>query len=78
MNQIKSRLKEMGKSQTWLAIETKLALPYINNIVNDKITAPKITTAIKISRAMNMPIESLWSFEEKKNGSSELPESASS
>jgi len=78
MNIIKSKLKELGKSQTWLAIETKLALPYINNIVNDKIIAPKITTAIKISRVMDMPIESLWSFEEKKNGSNELPKSTSS
>jgi len=67
VNKIKTRLKELGKSQTWLAIETKLALPFINSIVKDKILAPKISTGLKISHALGVSIESLWSFEEKKD-----------
>jgi transcriptional regulator with XRE-family HTH domain len=78
MNKIKLRLKELGKSQTWLAIESGMTLPYINNVIKNKVAFPRIDTGFKISHALGVSIESLWSFEEKKNGSNELPNSTSS
>lgn len=62
LNVIGEKLKERGKTQGWLANETGLSKGTIRDLVNQK-TIPKISTAVKIIRALNCKIEELFKLE---------------
>lgn len=59
-NKIRKRLEYLGKNQTWLAKKTGLKLEYINRLVLNKISDPRISTAYKISRILGCRVEDLW------------------
>jgi len=61
-NVIGTKLKEMGKTQSWLAQETGLGESTISDLVSQK-TGPSISTAVKISKAMGHSLEELFLLE---------------
>jgi DNA-binding XRE family transcriptional regulator len=50
----------MGKTQSWLANETRLSRSEIRDLVNQRISDPGIQPAVRISRALDCPIEELF------------------
>ena len=61
-NVIDEKLKEMGKTQSWLAQEAGLSKSAIRDLVSQK-TGPSISTAVKISKAMGHSLEELFLLE---------------
>lgn len=61
-NQIRARLTAIGKSQSWLAVETGLAQSYINHLTSSRVPNPTIRTAGRVAKALNCRIEDLWSI----------------
>ena len=59
-NVIGAKLKEMGKSSARLAEKAGVRQNTINDLVNQKITAPTIRTVAKISKAMGCKVEELF------------------
>jgi DNA-binding XRE family transcriptional regulator len=61
-NVVGAKLKEMGKTEGWLAKETGLGKSTISDLVSQK-TGPSISTAVKISKAMGHSLEELFLLE---------------
>jgi transcriptional regulator with XRE-family HTH domain len=61
-NAIGERLKEMGKSQSWLARKSGLSRAEISALVNQKISDPSIQTVIAVRRALHCPLERLFFY----------------
>ena len=57
---IKERLKEIGKSQGWLASYSGLKKEYVSSLATGRIKNPHLLTLIKISRALRCSIEDIW------------------
>jgi len=58
-NALDAKLKEMGKTQSWLAQETCLSKSAISDLVSQK-TDPSVLTAVKIAKAMGCSVEKLF------------------
>lgn len=54
---IRSRLKEMGKSQYWLAKQLSMDPPHLTSIIQGKIKCPDMKTLLKLSAALAIPLE---------------------
>lgn len=61
-NSIAAILRAKGKTQGWLAQATGVDKPNLCKIINGKIKAPSVRTAIKIAKALGMTAEELWKF----------------
>lgn len=61
-NVIGKKLREMGKTQGWLARTTGLSQSFISRVVRQK-AQPRTWTAWAISKAMRLTIEDLFLFE---------------
>jgi len=59
-NKIKQRLKEMGKSQGWLARETGFSREYINKIISGKVSNPGIKNCKKIAKVLGRFADELF------------------
>jgi DNA-binding XRE family transcriptional regulator len=59
-NVIGAKLKEMGKTQSWLAEKAGVAQSTINDLVKQKRTNPGFQTVVKILRAMGCVFEELF------------------
>lgn len=58
-NVIGEKLKEMGRTQIWLAQETGLGKSAISDLMGQKAD-PSTLTAVKICKAMSRNIEELF------------------
>jgi len=58
-NVIGAKLKEMGKTQSWLAQEAGLSKSAISDLVGQK-TSPSTLTAVKIAKASGCSVEELF------------------
>jgi len=60
-NVIGAKLKEMGKTQSWLAQKTGLSRSAISDLVSHK-TGPRIgiQSVVKITKAMGCTVEELF------------------
>lgn len=67
MNHIQAKLNTLGKSQSWLSVETGLANTYINNLTLGKIPNPTIRTALRIAKALGCKAEDLYSLNGQPN-----------
>jgi plasmid maintenance system antidote protein VapI len=56
---IESRLKEIGKSKTWLAGEMGMSIAQLSHLIN-KTSDPRIKTALKISVVLETTVEEIW------------------
>jgi transcriptional regulator with XRE-family HTH domain len=59
-NVIGKKLKEMGKTQSWLARKAGISRAEVSALVHQKIPAPTIQVAWKISKVMRCPLEKLF------------------
>jgi len=62
MNQIQAKLTTLGKTQSWLALQTGLAPSYINHLTSNRVLNPTIQTASRVAKALNCRIEDLWNM----------------
>jgi len=63
-NNLHSILDKKGLSQGELSRRTEIDRPYINRIVNRYVDNVKVETALKIARALQVPVEVIWSLED--------------
>jgi DNA-binding XRE family transcriptional regulator len=61
-NLISERLKEKGKTQSWLAQRCGLSTVYINKVIKGKVDRPAVQTAYKIAHALGDFIEHIFIF----------------
>lgn len=66
MNLIAQKLRVLGKPQSWLAKKSNLDRSYLNKIIKDRVSNPKVKTAHKIARALGAVIEEIWILDEDK------------
>lgn len=59
---LKEALAEKGRSQGWLAKVVGMERVYVSKVANGH-TIPNIYNALRISRAIGVPIERIWVFE---------------
>ncbi len=58
MNLIKQKLKELGKSQAWLAREAGVSESTVSKAANGS-SGLRIDSLVFIAKALNLPVESL-------------------
>ena len=61
-NNLQNILRRKNMSQGELARRCGIERPYINRIARDLIHNVTIRTALKISRALAVPVELIWSL----------------
>lgn len=59
-NNILAILKKRGKSQGWLSQASGIARPQLCKTVSGKVRSPSVRTAIKIAKALGVPVEEIW------------------
>jgi len=60
-NHIKNRLKELGRSQEWLAERTGIRRDYLSKIINGHFK-PNIYDGLTIAIQLGKPAEDLFAF----------------
>ena len=58
-NKLKDIIDERGIKQIWLAEKSKVSKATLSNIVNGR-HLPSVEVAIRISKAIKIPIEEIW------------------
>lgn len=64
-NNIKEILKNECRKNTYITSKMNMTEAHLSNIINGKCE-PKISTAIKISKILGVPLEELFYFEDEE------------
>jgi len=62
-NNLQSVLRKKGISQGELSRRTHIDRPYVNRIVKNGVPNVRVHTALKIARAIGVPVELIWSLD---------------
>jgi transcriptional regulator with XRE-family HTH domain len=62
-NNLEHVLRKKGMSQGELSRRTKMDRPYINRIVRNGVPNIRVETALRIARAIGVPVELIWSLD---------------
>jgi len=60
INRLQEMLNQKGVSQRTLARRVQLESPYVNRIIKENLDV-RISTALKIAKALKTKIEKIWS-----------------
>jgi DNA-binding Xre family transcriptional regulator len=66
-------LMSKGKSKTWLCRITGIRQGYMSRLASGKVESPTVYTAYLISKALEVPIEQIWTLDENNGQARYLP-----
>lgn len=61
-SRLKDIMKEQGRTQNWLSEKAEVSTTAISAIVNQK-SVPTLAVALRISKALGVNVEDIWSVE---------------